>query len=296
MSEGGITVDFRLMSNITSSLKMTDMKNKWKQKQKSGDYKADGTSGLKDWLEKKKRESEQILKNSGFKSEDDKDNDKYNSLITKYRAGGKLSDSEMEYIRKKSPLVYKQIKSNEEEVKRYEESLKKCRSKQEVQRLKMSHIGASLSGVNAVKNSPYVTASDKAAFASNEQRKLNDIDRITVKFVRSEKYKKLRDEYDPDKKYKYKKDRFEQELEKELLRDEKTEAKVEEIKDKTENSDESETDVSEPLPEKETAAAEKEISASENKTAAGEKKNEHKADNGNSGEELRKKRKIDKKV
>ena len=79
----------------------------------------------------------------------------------------------------------------------YEEALKRCRTKEEVQRLKLAHLGASLSVVNAVKNDPHITKAKKLEILMLENGKMANLEKATQKFMESSAYKKLPGEREP---------------------------------------------------------------------------------------------------
>ena len=81
-------------------------------------------------------------------------------------------------MQKKDPMAYRQLKAAEAEQKSYEEELKRCRTKEEVSRVRMAHTSASLSVVNSVKNNPNIPEGQKLALVSGELRKVKALDKI----------------------------------------------------------------------------------------------------------------------
>jgi hypothetical protein len=167
------------------------MQNKWNNKKKTGNFSADGLSSMSDWI---KKQQDKLSNSSYSVNNDDEEQEsdtKLSDILNKYYAGGDLTDDEMEYLQKKNPLMYRQIKANEAETKNYENELKHCRTKDEVQQVRMNHTAASLSAVNSIKNNPNITQGTKLGLMSAENRKLKEMGKITVKFVQSGEYAKL---------------------------------------------------------------------------------------------------------
>lgn len=61
----------------------------------------------------------------------------------------------------------------------YEQELKKCRTKEDVQRLKLSRIGSSLATVKSIENNPHITQEKKLQMISLENAKCEKLERNT---------------------------------------------------------------------------------------------------------------------
>ncbi len=72
------------------------------------------------------------------------------SIMQKAYTEKKLTADERQYLQAKTPLSFQKIQANEQEQKAYEQELKKCRTKEDVQRLKMSWTGSSLATVKSM--------------------------------------------------------------------------------------------------------------------------------------------------
>ena len=79
----------------------------------------------------------------------------------------------------------------EEEQKSYEEELKRCRTKEDVQRVKMNHTAASLSTVNNVKNNPAIPEGAKLGIMWQELMKTRALEETMGEFVKSGRYAQL---------------------------------------------------------------------------------------------------------
>lgn len=77
------------------------------------------------------------------------------------------------------------------ERKSYERDLKRCRTKDEVERVKMTRLGASLSTVKSISNNPNIPESAKLGNIMVEYAKMKAVAEVTVKFVQSGAYAKL---------------------------------------------------------------------------------------------------------
>ena len=77
-----------------------------------------------------------------------------------------MSRAEKEYLKTKNPVLYARLAAADLEKKVYERELKRCRTKEEVQRLKLSHTASSLSAVNAGQHSAGVSSEQKMALVN----------------------------------------------------------------------------------------------------------------------------------
>lgn len=159
------------------------MQMKWKQRKANNDFTADGSTTLSDSIA---RQAEEIRK-----SQADGSSKLSAQIRTKLAAGKKLTQEEMDYLQKNDPQTYQKAKAIEEEQKCYEEELKRCRTKEDVQRVKMNHTVASLSTVNNVKNNPAIPEGAKLGIMWQELMKTKALEETMGEFVKSGRYAQL---------------------------------------------------------------------------------------------------------
>lgn len=160
------------------------MKMKWQQKRASGDYGTEKYVSADKWGKKETEEADHPGKTTGSAEE-------LNKIRTKLNAGKRLTSDEMAYLEEHDPETYRKAKAIEMERQSYEQELKRCRTKEEVQRVKMSHAASSLSAVNEIKNNPKIPDGKKLELIVQEHRKFSSIEEATQKFVDSGRYSKL---------------------------------------------------------------------------------------------------------
>lgn len=107
---------------------------------------------------------------------------KLTGIQTKYYSGGTLTKTEREYLKSKNPMLYERLLAAESAKKSYRRDLKRCRTREEVHRLKMSHTAGSVSAI-------------KAGSAEAADR-LNGVQSSTNEFVRSGEYHALPTEHE----------------------------------------------------------------------------------------------------
>lgn len=169
------------LSNYMNSLKL---ETKWNQKKKTGD------------LGSQSKKSELEIKNEQFKAqyysqrENNPEDETLKTINNKIAAGTKLSPTEMRYLQSKNPALYQKLKSDEQQEKAFEKKLHECKTKDDVDRLKMSSVSKALSTISSAKGSN-IPEGTKLEIAASEMRKLQKIEKIVAKFVKSGEYSKL---------------------------------------------------------------------------------------------------------
>lgn len=154
----------------------------------------------KQWQYKKKNAitedmTELQRKNAEYKSffeklEEQNGDETLQRIMSKWQAGGKLSANEMLYLQKTNPTLYQQVVNAEREAEAYEEELRRCETKDEVRRLKMNKINASIAKIQSAERAG-VPEGARLALAQAELNKIQQIERITTQFIESGEFDKL---------------------------------------------------------------------------------------------------------
>ncbi|MCI8843190.1 MAG: hypothetical protein HFF08_03650 [Oscillospiraceae bacterium] len=168
-------MDFSMIGSIRNYTKALDLQTKWDQKKKSGDVTAHMTE--RDWIQ------QQV--------DEDRGKDKLRSIKAKLEAGGKLTGEERKYLQSKDPEAYQELEDQEREQKEYERALKRCKTKEDVQRLKASRVGAALTKLKAIENNPNIPLEKKLKIFMAEKCKMDKFEESTQKFVKRGEYEQL---------------------------------------------------------------------------------------------------------
>ena len=140
----------------------------WDLKKRSGDFTGHKKS-LQDYVN--------ITKASSVLPQTDEVDHKLSAIMTKAQVGKKLSPDEWEYLRTKNPTMYEKLREAEQEQENYEKALKRCKTRDEAQRLHVSKLAEVMS---AAKNG------DEGALY-----RLNRLTRTMTEFTKSEEYHKM---------------------------------------------------------------------------------------------------------
>lgn len=176
-------MNFFTVQSIGAYTRNMEMQLKWQQKKDNNDFTADGSTKLIDPIA---RQAEEIRR-----SQADGSAKLASQIRSKLANGQKLTKEEMDYLEKNDPQTYQKVKSIEAEQKNYEKELKRCKTKEEVQRVRMNHTAASLSTVNSIKNNPAIPEEKKLELIWREHMKNMALEETTREFVESGQYAKL---------------------------------------------------------------------------------------------------------
>ncbi|MCI9454973.1 MAG: hypothetical protein HFG83_14330, partial [Dorea sp.] len=177
-------MNFFTVQSLNAYTRNMEMQMKWQKKQDTNDFTADGSMRLDN--DPTRRQAEEIRK-----SREDGSDQLAKQIDLKLNSGQKLTAEEMDYLRKHDPQAYQKVKSIEAEQKNYENELKKCKTKEEVERVKMAHTATSLSAVNSIMNNPVIPEEKKFELVMQEHRKNQALQTTAQEFVESGEYAKL---------------------------------------------------------------------------------------------------------
>ena len=176
-------MNFFTMQSLGKYTKTMEMQMKWQQKKSNNDFTADGTTKLTDPIA---RQTEQIRL-----AQADGSSKLSSQIRAKLASGKKLSREEMEYLQKNDPQTYQKAKALEEEQKSYEEELKRCETKEDVQRVRMNRTAASLSVVKSVESNSAIPESAKLGIMWQELMKSKALEETLNTFIESGRYAQL---------------------------------------------------------------------------------------------------------
>ncbi|MGN1481650.1 hypothetical protein [Porcipelethomonas sp.] len=186
-------MNFWSIGNINSYVKNVKLQQKWKQKKTSGDFSSNESKT------ERQRLNEQFKKSYMEQREENTSDETLSMIHNKINSGSKLTNEEMQYLQSRDPMAYQKIKNREAEKASYEKELKRCKTKDDVKRLKMSRINGAISAINSVKDNPNIPDSKKLEVINEVNIKMKDIDNATYKYIKSGEYYRLPTEAEKNK-------------------------------------------------------------------------------------------------
>lgn len=172
---------------ISSTVQLQTLTNKWNQKKDSGNVLSKQELNERDswtqqdWMKHHFEEQLETSREAGKKTE----------LDNKMMSGGTLTPEEERYLEQEDPAALQKYRQMKAEKKAYEEKLRECETKDEVERLKTETMGHYLASMKKIENNPYIPMSEKLAKAQELIAKTKNIHEVEMKFMQSAQYAKL---------------------------------------------------------------------------------------------------------
>jgi hypothetical protein len=172
---------------IKNAVNLQMLNTKWQQKKSSGNVLSKSELNARDsWTQ------EDWLKyNFEQQAAQDREASIKNGISNKIMSGGTLTPDEEKYLAQNDPMTLQKYREIKAEKKNYEEKLKSCKTKDEVQKVKVEKMGEYLSQMKKVENNPCIPLSEKLAVAQNILAKSKNILEAEQKFMQSAEYAKL---------------------------------------------------------------------------------------------------------
>lgn len=161
--------------------KQTMLTQNWEQKKKSGNIFSKQEKNAKAQMTPEQKMLEQFK----TEMENNREQSKNNDIAAKIMRGEDLTPEEEQYLSRNNPGQLSNYRRMKEEQKAYEEKLRACKTKDEVQRLKLDTMSAYLSELKGA------SGEAKSAKAMEIIGKVRNIEKAEAKFVESGEYAKL---------------------------------------------------------------------------------------------------------
>lgn len=172
---------------IHNTVKLNMLTQEWNQKKDSGNV-----LSKRERNERANWSAEQRQLND-FKEqlEREKEGTKRNEIANKISSGQKLTPEEEQYLASYDPQGLADYKQTQNERKAYEEKLKNCKTKDDVQKLKTTTLGNHLTTLKKIINNPVIPLSEKLKKAQQILGKTKNIQAAEEAFIESGEYEEL---------------------------------------------------------------------------------------------------------
>lgn len=169
---------------VANHVKMQMLDTKWQQKKK------DINSRKKEDMTAEQR----MLESFKEQAAKERERSATSELYTKLQTGGTLTVDEIAYLKENNPEALAEYERAQAEKKAYEKALKNCRTKEEVDRLKVGRLGSFAAQAKTIANNPYIPKGKKLELLKRLNNEICLIRDAHNKFVRSGAYKDLPEE------------------------------------------------------------------------------------------------------
>lgn len=176
-----------ITGTIRNSVNLTMLQNKWQQKKDSGNVLSkEERNARANWTQ-----ADRLKHELEKQAESNKEANIRTGIDGKIMAGGTLTPEEEAYLAKKDPQALAKYRQTKMEKKAYEEKLKNCKTKDEVDRLKTNTMSGFLASFKKIENDPYIPISEKLAKAQEFLAKTRNIEDVELKFMATSDYEEL---------------------------------------------------------------------------------------------------------
>lgn len=165
------------------SLQMLDLK--WQKKKQDINSKKD-TEGM--------TQDEILLDSLERQAQTERERSATSELYTKLKTGGTLTEEEIAYLKEHDPEALAEYEKAQTEKKAYENALKNCRTKEDVQRLKLNRMGSFAAQAKEIASNPYIPKDKKVTLMQRLNNEVCMIRDAHQAFEKSRAYEELPEE------------------------------------------------------------------------------------------------------
>ena len=134
-----------ITGTINNAVKLQFQENKWQQKKKDINTKKPV---------KEMTQEEIIRADFQERLEKERESNSHADLYNKLKSGGKLTSEEISYLEQNDPEALRKYREDQAEQENYERELKNCKTKDEVERVKMNKLGHFAAQAKQITNDP----------------------------------------------------------------------------------------------------------------------------------------------
>lgn len=120
-----------------------------------------------------------------------REGNKLSDIYAKLRAGAELSADELAYVQKNDPEGYREYLEIKQERETYKKQLKGCRTKADVEKLKLSKMGRFMSEAKSIASDAHIPKDKKLKLMQKLLAKTMGVEEEHDAFVKSERYQYL---------------------------------------------------------------------------------------------------------
>lgn len=109
----------------------------------------------------------------------------------KLKSGGELTPEEQEYLKQNNPDAYREYQEIKQEREAYQRQLKSCRTKEDVEELKLNKMGSFMAEAKKIANNPVIPKDKKKGLMEKLLKKAMGIQEEYIAFTKTVNYQHL---------------------------------------------------------------------------------------------------------
>lgn len=169
------------IGTIQSQVKLQFLDAKWQKKKEDINHK-DKSNMTQD---------ERMLQSLQEQARDVRKQQSTSDIYNKLKSGGTLTAEEIAYLKENDPEALADYEKAQAEKKAYEKALKNCRTKEDVDRLKMNKLGNFATEAKNIANNPYIPKDKKLQLMNKLNNEVCLIRDAQMEFEKSKTYENL---------------------------------------------------------------------------------------------------------
>lgn len=171
-----------ITGTIRNAVRLQTLENKWQQKKNNINA---------DKQQKEMTKEERLMANFQEQVDKERESNSHADIYNKLKSGGKLTSQEISYLEEHDPEALRKYREDQAEKAAYERELKNCRTKDDVERVKMNKLGNFTARAKKITNDPYIPADKKVELMNQMNNKLCLVRDAHQKFVKSKQYQDM---------------------------------------------------------------------------------------------------------
>lgn len=179
-------MNFFEIGSMTNYMKNMDLQSRWDMRKRSSYFEGNDANSTTEFLLKQAHD----VTGTMFGNNDNQQS-QMQAIYTKIYSGKDLTYEEMQLLAEKDPSTYNKLKADEAEQEAVKEKLRRCKTKEEVEKVKADYTSRAMSELSAVANNPNIPKAAKLAVAQRVMGKLIKLNGVMEEFVKEGNYAKL---------------------------------------------------------------------------------------------------------
>lgn len=171
-----------ITGTIGSAVKLQCLENKWQQKKNNINSKKPV---------KEMTQEERTLAEFQEQVDRERESNSHADLYNKLKSGGKLTPDEISYLEQNDPEALRKYREDQAEKKAYERQLKNCKTKDDVERVKMNKLGNYVAQAKKISTDPYIPLDKKLELMNQLNDKLCRVNQAHMTFLNSQQYRDM---------------------------------------------------------------------------------------------------------
>lgn len=171
-----------ITGTIRSAVQLQVLENKWQQKKNNINANKP---------EKEMTHEERLMASFQEQVDKERESNSHADIYNKLKSGGKLTSQEVSYLEEHDPEALRKYREDQAEKAAYEREIKNCRTKDDVERVKMNKLGNMAAQAKKITNDPYIPLDKKVELMNQMNNKLCLVREAHQKFVESKQYQDM---------------------------------------------------------------------------------------------------------